>query len=253
MPEEFKIAIFADNTVGEQAIRFLLEKYKTDVRFIVLADAISHVKEIAIQNGFNPVDIFTNAALASEVVQTQFRSEKISHIILAWWPFIIKEPWLSIPSAGIINFHPSLLPYNRGKNYNFWTLVEDTPFGVSLHFIDESIDGGDIIAQRSISKTWEDSGETLYNRAQSAMVELFIESYPKIRTGDYVRIKQDLSKGSFRYAKDMESAARIDLEKNYKAKDLLNLLRAKTFPPHPAAWFEEDGERFEATIKIIKK
>ncbi|CAN5530916.1 formyltransferase family protein [soil metagenome] len=253
MPEEFKIAIFADNTVGEHTIRFLLEKHKSDVRYIVVATKNSSVQKSAIENGFNPADIFTNEGLANESIQTKFRSEKISCIILAWWPFIIKEPWLSIPETGIINFHPSLLPYNRGKNYNFWTLVEDTPFGVSLHFIDDSIDGGDIIAQQSISKSWEDSGETLYKRAQSAMVELFIESYPKIRSGEFVRIKQDLSKGSFHYFKDMESAAKIDLEKNYKAKDILNLLRAKTFPPHPAAWFEENGERYEATIKIKKK
>jgi methionyl-tRNA formyltransferase len=252
MEIEPRIAIFADRVVGEKVIRFLLASYREDVRFIVVTDENSVAKKNAIADGFDPSRIFTNEQLADAEVRKKFEDENLDYIILAWWPFIIRKEWMIVPREGIINFHPSLLPYNRGKNYNFWTLVEDSPFGVSLHFIDETIDGGDVIFQKKITKTWEDNGETLYVKAQSAMVELFTENYDKIRSGNYKRIKQDLSKGSFHYSKDMAAASEIKLGSAYQAKDLLNLLRAKTFPPHPAAWFEDKGEKYQVTINIQK-
>lgn len=66
--------------------------------------------------------------------------------ILAWWPRILKARILSIPSMGWLNFHPSLLPNNRGKNPNFWCLADTTPCGVSLHFIDEGGTGHPVAA-----------------------------------------------------------------------------------------------------------
>ena len=60
-------------------------------------------------------------------------------IVLAWWPYIIKEPLISISRLGCLNLHPSLLPYNQGKHPYFWSIVEDVPFGVTIHFIDAGI------------------------------------------------------------------------------------------------------------------
>jgi methionyl-tRNA formyltransferase len=173
--------------------------------------------------------------------------------ILAWWPYIVKEPILSITRLGILNFHPSYLPYNRGKNYNFWTLVEDTPFGVTLHFINSGIDSGDIAFQARIEKNWEDSGKTLYERAQTEIVRLFIDSFPMIRQGNIPRIPQDLSKGSYHKSSELDSASYLDLEKSYKARDLLNVLRARTFPPYPSAWFKDGDQEYEVRIEITKR
>ena len=60
--------------------------------------------------------------------------------ILAWWPNILKGRILSIPKKGWLNFHPSYLPWNRGKHPNFWCLIDEAPCGVTLHYINEMID-----------------------------------------------------------------------------------------------------------------
>ena len=112
-----------------------------------------------------------------------------------------------------INTHPSFLPYNRGKNYNFWALVEQVPFGATLHFVDEGIDSGDIIAQTHIPYGWEDNGGTLYKKAKNAIVSLFKEEYPSIRTLKFPRSKQNLDKGSFHNSEEMGVLSLIDLEK----------------------------------------
>jgi methionyl-tRNA formyltransferase len=173
--------------------------------------------------------------------------------ILAWWPYIVKEPIFSISRLGLLNFHPSYLPYNRGKHYNFWTIVECTPFGVTIHFIDKGVDTGDIAYQSRIYKSWEDTAKTLYEKAQKEIVRLFIENFPEIKRGDIPRIPQDMHQGSFHKASELDSASYFDVNKSYKAVDLLNLLRARTFPPYPAAWFTDNGEEYEVRIEITKR
>ena len=59
--------------------------------------------------------------------------------------------------------------------------------------------------------------------------------------------------GSFHYAKEIDPASEIDLEKEYKAKELLNLLRARTFPPYPSCYFYYNGERYCVTVSIKKE
>ena len=145
------------------------------------------------------------------------------------------------------------MPHNRGKNYNFWVLVEQAPFGVTLHFVDKGIDSGDIIAQTRIPYGWEDNGETLYVKAKSAIISLFKEKYPSIRTLNFPRSKQNLDCGSFHTSGEMEVASHIDLERQYPAHDLLNLLRGRTFTGHPACWFRDGDEEYEVRIEINKK
>ncbi|MCC6952955.1 MAG: formyl transferase, partial [Deltaproteobacteria bacterium] len=164
----------------------------------------------------------------------------------------VRAPLMALPSQGFVNTHPSYLPYNRGKHYNFWALVEQCPFGVTLHFIDGGVDTGDIIAQQEIPYSWEDTGESLYRRAQIAMFELFRETYPHLRSGGITRHKQDLSVGTAHKANELENASRIELDRSYPARDLLNRLRARTFSGHPACWFEVGDEKFEVRIDIRK-
>ena len=172
---------------------------------------------------------------------------------LLWWPKIISQRLISSLRFGFINTHPSLLPHNRGKHYNFWALVEQSPFGVSLHFVESGIDSGDLVAQKSISYTWEDTAETLYQLAVAGMKELFFESYPLIRKGEISAWSQDLSLGSFHYASELEVASLIDLDQPTTARQLLNQLRARTFKGHPACSFCEDGVQYEVRIEITKK
>ena len=53
-------------------------------------------------------------------------------------------------NKNLINLHISFLPFNRGAHPNFWSFIENTPSGVSIHKIDKGIDTGDIINQKLI-------------------------------------------------------------------------------------------------------
>jgi methionyl-tRNA formyltransferase len=197
-----------------------------------------------------PERVYSYTDVASgEGLQT-LRALDLDLIVLAWWPYIVTPPLIAIPRLGCLNVHPSLLPHNRGKHYNFWALVEGSPFGVSIHFVDRGVDTGDVAFQSAIPTTWEDTGATLYEKAQREVVRLFTEKLPEIRLGRIPRQQQDLARGSSHRASELDAASRIDLDRRYTGRELLNLLRARTFPPHPAAWFEDDGRRYEVRIAV---
>jgi methionyl-tRNA formyltransferase len=237
-----RIALFATGAVGAQVASFLAE-VTADVCCVAISPDDPHANEIAALSPSRVIDAADAAALRDCTPDLG---------VLAWWPSILREPQLTTPHHGWLNFHPSLLPHNRGKHYNFWALIEEAPFGVTLHWVDSGVDSGDIAFQRELPVTWEDTGATLYERAQRAMVALFIDSWPAISAGDIPRIPQDPSAASFHRASELEAASRFDLDASYRGRELLNLLRARTFPPHPAAWFTEDGAKYEVRVEIAK-
>jgi methionyl-tRNA formyltransferase len=170
--------------------------------------------------------------------------------ILAWWPKILKGRILELPARGWLNFHPSYLPFNRGKHPNFWCLVDETPCGVSLHFIDRCIDTGDVVARALVEVNWEDTGETVYRRSLERIVSLFEEHFDDISAGRAPRIPQNMEEGSFHWGRELDPASRIDLDEQYPARKLLNILRARTFEGHPSAYFEADGKRYAVRVSI---
>ncbi len=243
-----RLLVFADQQVGYQVVQYLLENYPQDLGMLLVTDLDNEIAGLARAAGV-VVEAYKDEG-SLQALAGQFDLG-----ILAWWPHIIHEPLIDLPRQGFINFHPSLLPYNRGKHYNFWALVEQVPFGVTLHRVEQGIDSGDIVAQRELAYDWTDNAETLFHRARAEIAQLFFDHYPDIRAQDVslMATSQDPGKGSFHYAREMPAASRIDLDQQYSARDLLNLLRAKTFPPHPACWFEDGDSEYEVTVQIKRK
>lgn len=239
-----KLLLLADQKVGSEIARYLIEHFPQDLALVVTIAENDIFHESRKQK--IPVQVFnTNEALVAQLLNTQ-----IDLGVLAWWPKILKAQLFGLPRLGFINTHPSLLPYNRGKHYNFWAIVEEAPFGVSLHCADDGIDSGDIVAQDRITYDWCDTGGSLYEKAQEAMVSLFRSTYPNLRQGKFPRYPQESNSGSFHRASELEPASHLQLEASYRGRDILNLLRARTFPGYPGCWFEESGERYEVRIEI---
>lgn len=242
-----KLILFADNKVGLEVLNYFLGNFREDLYTVVTVEE-NQIYRQAKLNGIQ-VEVFEKNSNHNEFYNKEFELG-----VLAWWPQIIKEPLLSLPQKGFINFHPSFLPYNRGKHYNFWALVEQCPFGVSLHKVDAGIDTGDIVSQQLISYNWEDNGETLYKKAQTEIVDLFKSTYPSLRKGEVSSKTQDLSKGSFRLSSEIDKASEIKLDATYTARQLFNVIRARTFTGHPSCWFEDiNGEKYEVRIQIKRK
>lgn len=238
-----RLLLMADGAVGSAIAQFLMERYPQDLALLVTTSD-NDLHALARQQGI-ATEVFQSEA---QLIQQAGGGFDLG--LLAWWPKIVRAPLLHLASRGFVNTHPSLLPYNRGKHYNFWAIVEQAPFGVTLHQVDEGIDSGPILAQQAINYDWTDTGASLYTKAQAAMVQLFCASYPALRENKLPARAQATDVGSFHHSSELDPASQIKLDSSYRAADLLNLLRARTFAGHPGCWFEDKGVRFQVTVKI---
>ena len=152
--------------------------------------------------------IFYSNDLYTERILSQLKQLNLDLIILAWWPYILKKEMISLPKIGCLNFHNSFLPYNRGKHANFWTLVEGTTFGVTIHFIDSGIDSGDIAFQSIIEKSWEDTGKSLYYKSQKELIKLFIANFQQIKEGKIPRKIQSPKLVTYHNSSELEIASK---------------------------------------------
>ena len=97
------------------------------------------------------------------------------------YKYIIKKDIIKYFYKKIINLHISYLPYNRGADPNLWSILDNTPSGVTIHYMDETLDTGDILCQKKVILDFEnDTLETSYNRLTSEMINLFIQNFDKI-------------------------------------------------------------------------
>jgi methionyl-tRNA formyltransferase len=249
-----KAIFFAHDKIGAEMLNFVFQYFADDVAYVVVIDDVKSkdVLKVVINNGFSSSKIIKWDHYAESKIIHLSSIEKVNYFYLLWWPKIISHDLLAQPLLGTINTHPSLLPYCRGKDPNFWTFIDNTPFGVSIHEVGKGIDDGRIISQMEIPKSWEDNGQSLYLKSLIEMLELFKRTYPEIRKQNHQYSDQNLEVGKLHYRKELDSASQIFLDKTYKAKDLINLLRARTFPPNPGCYFWDKDEKFEIRINIKK-
>jgi methionyl-tRNA formyltransferase len=127
--------------------------------------------------------------------------EHIDFIISYGYRHILKKDLIEMFPRKIVNLHISLLPWNRGADPNLWSFLEDTPKGVTLHYIECGVDAGDIITQREVDALLNDTLRTSYERLTKEIESLFREEWPNLRCGDIRPIPQPTG-GSYHRLRD---------------------------------------------------
>jgi methionyl-tRNA formyltransferase len=131
--------------------------------------------------------------------------------------------------------------------------VEGTPSGATLHYVDEGIDTGDIIAQEKVAVELTDTGESLYRKLEKSCVYLFKQYWPLIRDGKELRIPQSSAKGTYHATEDVKRIDEIELDRKYVGRDLINIIRARTFPPYKGAFFRDGDKKIYMRIDLLKE
>lgn len=105
--------------------------------------------------------------------------------------YIIAKEMIDFVKGKAINLHISYLLWNKGAHPNVWSFLENTPKGVTIHYIDEGLDTGDIIVQKEVYV--DEDKETLkssYEILHKEMQVLFKENWEKIKSGSIEARKQ---------------------------------------------------------------
>jgi methionyl-tRNA formyltransferase len=164
--------------------------------------------------------------------------------------YLLKDEIIRTPKFGCINLHFGYLPYNRGVFADCWSIIDGTPAGITYHLIDPGIDTGKIISQMKVEKTDADTGKSLYQKLTLAAYDLFVNTWPKIQSWNFKPIRQP-SGGTYHRRSDIALVDKIDLNQKYMARDLINILRARTFPPYHGAYFiNPDGEKIYLRLNL---
>lgn len=247
-----RILFLGNNWVGWQVARWLIQQQE-DIAGLVLhpASKRKYGEEIVRDTAVSPTNVFDGSKLRQPSILASIKALQPDIALSIMFGYILKPEFIQLFPHGVINLHPSLLPYNRGANPNVWSIIEQTPAGVTLHYIDTGIDTGDIIAQQKVTVEPVDTGETLYRKLEQASVSLFQNTWPLIRSGQVQRIQQPKEAGTFHRNKDLDLIDRIDLDRQYMARDLINILRARTFPPYPGAYFVENGRKVYMRLQLL--
>ena len=143
---------------------------------------------------------------------------------------IFRQKIRTLPRVGVINCHAGKLPFYRGRNILNWALINDEKeFGITVHFVDDGIDTGDIIRQRVFPIIDEDNYQTLLNRSYIGCSEILYEAVQEIQSGNFETIKQNSIDpiGSY-FSQRLPGDEAIDW--NQDSREIFNFVRALTFP-----------------------
>lgn len=155
-----------------------------------------------------------------------------------YYRYMLKAPILALPPRGCLNLHGSYLPEYRGRCPVNWVLVNgETRTGVTLHYMVEKPDAGDIVARREVPITGEDTALTLYGKMTAAAELMFAEMLPQLAAGTAPRMAMDLSRGSY-YGGRKPADGMFAWE--WEAQRIYNLVRAVTHP-YPGAFVPFQG------------
>jgi methionyl-tRNA formyltransferase len=219
-----------------------------DIVFLGINDAGMQIYEWLC----NRKSVLVHSLLTTKDQLQVIKNIKPDYVVSCGYRHIVPEDILNVPTEGCLNLHPAYLPYNRGANPNVWSIVEDTPAGVTLHWMNPDLDTGDIIARKKVETEFSDSGKELYQRLEDAQVTLFQEVWPEIVNGKIDEIEQDADAGTYHRTEDFEELCQLDPDEEVRVKDFLDRLRALTFPPYDNAKIEVDGETYYVEIDISK-
>lgn len=126
--------------------------------------------------GFNEIPyIYQNNANSEESIK--FLKDKNPDLILCCgWSGLLNEEVINISKRGVVGFHPTALPNNKGRHPIAWTLVLGLKKTASTFFmIDTGVDSGDIISQVEIEVCFDDDARTLYDKIMKAARKQIIE------------------------------------------------------------------------------
>ena len=165
---------------------------------------------------------------------------------------IFKKEIINLPRLKTINCHAGKLPFYRGRNILNWVLINDEKeFGITVHFVDEGIDTGDIILQKTYNITDEDNYATLLEKAYIECANILYEAICLFKKGDVKAKKQSKIHPVGFYCIQRKEGDEI-INWNQTSREIFNFVRAICKPGPIARTFLNGKEMKINKVKLIK-
>lgn len=239
---------------SETSLEFasILAQNEVIIRAVILEPDTSAemAEKIVGQFQITPIVVFTSRPDKDSEILELVASKEIDLLFCCWFKYRIRARLLDSLNVGAVNIHPSVLPHNKSRHSAFWGIMDETPLGATIHWMDESFDTGDIIGQTTFENDGLISADKVYEQQIALCVELFNEYLPRILKGNAPRVQQH-ERGSYHYERDIVTATRFNGSDTITMERLLRLARGTRIGSH--GFYIRIGDReFQVSASVTE-
>ena len=225
-----KIGYFADGIWSHNAFRKLIADKDISIQFIcVRFDTKDNtLYQFAKENN---IDYLKHSNINSREFIDNISKYNCDLFVSMSFNQIFKKEIINLPKLKTINCHAGKLPFYRGRNILNWALINnEKEFGITVHFMDEGIDTGDIILQKTFPISDSDDYNTLLEIAHTSCAEVLYEAILLFKKENGIQpIKQTTIHPIGFYCPQRKEGDEM-LEWNQTSREVFNFVRAITFP-----------------------
>ena len=185
-----KIGFFGDGAWAHNSFKKIIKDNSLEIKFVTVRfdqrDPV--LLSLAEQYGI-PIEISKD--INSNEFLRRISKYDVDLFVSMSFDQILKKRTIDFPKLSSINCHAGKLPFYRGRNILNWVLINDEKeWGITVHYIDEGIDTGDIILQNVYTISDDDDYCSLLNKAHTECAEILYEAIKKIQNGSVQRVPQ---------------------------------------------------------------
>lgn len=242
------VVFLGSRPVGYRCLSFLLfeqDKLGINLLGVLTDDDIRFNKDLSLISLCEDNDIPIIPSL-----EAMRKMEGIDILVSVQYHEILKQPDLAVAQDIAVNLHMAPLPEYRGCNqFSFAILNGDDTFGTTIHRMDTSIDGGDLLFESRFPIPHGCYVNELVELTTDKSVELFKDAFPKLVRGEYKPITQEelkkTRKSSFHLRKEISEIKQIDL--SWDAEKIERHVRATLMPGFEPPYTLVDGKKIYFT------
>jgi len=125
------------------------------------------------------------------------RNWKPDLLFVAGLSQLVKAELMSLPRLGCVGFHPTPLPYGRGRAPVAWLTYDGTPGAVSFFLIDDGVDSGPVFVQEPYAVDGDATAADVIENVRTAIARALDRWLPRLRDGEFDPVPQDESRASY--------------------------------------------------------
>lgn len=247
---KIRIGYFADGPWSHKAFEKIINDSTIEVQFIVPR---ADTKDLTLKEYSEKykIDYLFPVRINSEEFIGQAKAYNCDLFVSMSFNQIFKKEIFDLPKLKTINCHAGKLPFYRGRNVLNWALINDeNDFGITVHYIDEGIDTGDIILQRTYPIKEDDTYNTLLHLAFSECANILYDAIKLIQNNQVKTLRQDSIHPVGFYCGKRDIGDEI-INWHQSSRDLFNFIRSICFPgPRATTYFNGSEVKINASRMI---
>ena len=228
-----KVIVFGCQQIAVDVLKYLFERNDVDLSLVITyelpLDKTYGYMSVLDYCCNRKIPVINPKSVTDDIVKTVLDIEP-DIILSIYYRKILPQSLIDCPKFGCINIHPSILPYYRGPVPTAWAIENgEKEFGITIHYMDDSLDTGDILIQKVHPILDDETGYELYTRAMVLGANLFINNYDDIVSGK-IEARPQVGIGSY-YGK---KSGKYVIDWKQSTSEIMSLIRVHAKPFNPA-------------------